>query len=500
MSADQAFYCTQWPLPDLESAFLNMRDETSSFVSDSLFVGLPPLDSSIPDEIHESTFSEVSADDSTDEALYLLRELEDWPYDHANAPKIGPQYQCDLQHAFEDFEDTEEDMFPGELIWDPSKTTIEKTDLYLAETQCELQHDVDVFYATPDADLSKLPNLVTLTKAMEVFHECDYDVAEATKKMKEIGVWSAKKRVFEPWNEEDVEAFEAGMRVQPKRFRYVLHEHLGGRGKTLLQVMQYYYVWKKLPRYSQWKRKRVKSYNRESGGPKLYDWQRTAPTKEGEHNFDYRHILGLRSRPRVDYSQSAQANRVRRTTVQSPSIVSESKRTYGEMMYDSAEGPAQLFDIEISGDIDIDLLRAVKKARFSLPSDPALTPLAAKSLNPSSSDAMEVDDPVNSLKAINEKLWDEVALSQKRAEKEAQEVEALRRSINPRADPLSTNTAAAPSGDYWDLSQENSTGPAPPPSSSNKGESSDPGEKPFSVTTPARPPTTPPPPLFNEEF
>lgn len=61
--------------------------------------------------------------------------------------------------------------------------------------------------------------------------------------------------VSEPWSDEDIEAFEAGMRLQPKRFRYVLFDHLSGRNKTLAQVMQFYYTWKKLPRYSAWKRK-----------------------------------------------------------------------------------------------------------------------------------------------------------------------------------------------------------------------------------------------------
>lgn len=129
-----------------------------------------------------------------------------------------------------------------------------------------------MFYAPPDADLTQLPKLQTQERALAVFKECGYNVEEALAAMKSLGPWSAKKRVFgtafeeldrsllihsEPWDEEDIKAFEAGMRLQPKRFRYVLHEHLGGRNKTLLQVMQFYYVWKKLPRYALWKKRRT---------------------------------------------------------------------------------------------------------------------------------------------------------------------------------------------------------------------------------------------------
>lgn len=95
-----------------------------------------------------------------------------------------------------EFEDAEEDLSVGELLWDPSQATEEEVDQYLATTQCTPEQDVDVFYAPAEADLSSLPKLITQEQALHILHENNYDVEAATNVMKEVGVWSAKKRSF----------------------------------------------------------------------------------------------------------------------------------------------------------------------------------------------------------------------------------------------------------------------------------------------------------------
>lgn len=123
------FYCVSWNTLDLDNAWNTLATQESSFVEDGIYVSIP-ASMTAEDEVHESSFSDdlsggmhpllgfafvlflvprillfpafrnsifdCSADE---EILFRLRELEDWPYDHANAPKIGPQYQCSLDYA-----------------------------------------------------------------------------------------------------------------------------------------------------------------------------------------------------------------------------------------------------------------------------------------------------------------------------------------------------------------------------------------------------------------
>lgn len=160
----------------------------------------------------------------------------------------------------------------GELVWDPSKLHADEIDRYLAMTQCKVEDDVDDFYSparnpetTSLLDVNSLNNeaersvkLITQEAALSILHRHKYNVKSAMKEMSEAKLaWSAKKRDFEPWAEEDVGKFEAGMRVYHKRFRKILRNHMPGTNKNLKQIMQFYYTWKKMPRYHPWKKRRT---------------------------------------------------------------------------------------------------------------------------------------------------------------------------------------------------------------------------------------------------
>jgi len=160
------------------------------------------------------------------------------------------------------------------LIWSPERLAPRAVDQYLALTQCEVEDDVDDFFApsrNPDTssivDMAnvntdnggrKKPTLITQEEAYHVLHQCNYDVEKARETLRQRNaVWSAKKREFDPWPEHEVQKFETGMRFHHKRFRKILKEDMIGINKTLGNVMQYYYTWKKLPRYAPWKKRRA---------------------------------------------------------------------------------------------------------------------------------------------------------------------------------------------------------------------------------------------------
>lgn len=54
------------------------------------------------------------------------------------------------------------------------------------------------------------------------------------------------------WNKADVTDFEVGLNNHNKSFRDVLQYEMGCSEKTLKEVIEFYYVWKKTERYSNW--------------------------------------------------------------------------------------------------------------------------------------------------------------------------------------------------------------------------------------------------------
>jgi len=338
------------------------------------------------DESSSDTYSGVDSD--TDRRL---RDIEESSYDDANAPKIGIEYQCSIQRALEDpkFYQTaeQEDANGGELLWNPDRLSTRNVDHYLAQTQCELEDDADAFFApsrNPETstvvDMTSLavngagrsrPTLITQEEAFYVLHEANYDVevAKATLKHKNLA-WSSKKRDFEPWSESDVQKFETGMRFHHKRFRKILQEDMIGVNKNPQEVMQYYYTWKKLPRYAPWKKRRMttRSVGDDRPAPTptpapIYDPQTNAPVKFDEF-FEFRQFMGLRSRPRIDYSSSSSGTHIWRTATGG-----YKRKQRQEESTDSEEDgkdfpPLEVFDISVYADIDLDLVRHAKRARL----------------------------------------------------------------------------------------------------------------------------------------
>lgn len=378
---------------NMESSFIDHISSVSTYAalefSKAPIVDLPYLGRDFrlsDDESSSDTYSGV--DSETDRRL---RELEEESYDDANAPKIGIEYQCSVQRAFEDpkFYQTpeQEEANAGELVWSPDRLSTRALDIFLAQTQCAIHDDVDDFFAPsrnpdtssfvdmtsadPDA-VRQHPKLITQEQVYRVLHDCNYDVEAAKAKLQSRNeAWSAKKRDFEPWSEADVLKFEAGMRFHHKRFPKILKDDMVGASKSLQDVMGYYYTWKKLPRYGPWKKRRMTSrslaFDSDRPAPTpspapVYDPQTNAPVKFDEF-FEFRQFMGLRSRPRIDYSSSSSGTHIWRTATGGY----KRKQRQEESTDSEEEGkefpPLEVFDVSVYADIDLDLVRHVKRAR-----------------------------------------------------------------------------------------------------------------------------------------
>jgi len=94
--------------------------------------------------------------------------------------------------------------------------------------------------------------------------------------------------------------------------------------------------------------------------PQAYDPQTNAPVKFDEF-FELRQFLGLRSRPRVDYSSSSSGQHIWRTTT--GGYKRKQREESSDTDDEKNDPPLEVLDVSIFGDIDLERVRATKRAR-----------------------------------------------------------------------------------------------------------------------------------------
>jgi len=366
--------CIDWSKADVDSAFQALKAPEAFSGFSHPYVVLdqkealawtPPADSSSMDSI-----------DSETEAR--LQELEEPPYDHNNAPKIGFSFQADFDRLHElaaaDTPELERAK-GGELVWSPEPLGEREVDRYLAETQCNEGDDIDEFFQpwrnrefdangvptvvddTP-VDLNK-PCLITQEKALLLLARAGYDTERAKEELKAgNSFWSAKKRDIEAWEDPELFKFELNMRLS-KPFR-----ELPSRlpGKSLKEVLHFYYTWKKTPRFANWKKRRAAGMAIRELAPVVYDAPSGAPLKEDEF-AQLRQFMGLRSRPRVDYSQSSTGHHIWRSTTSGFKRKMRGDDSSSDTEDDKLKPPLQAYEIRVDADVSLEQLRIAKRRR-----------------------------------------------------------------------------------------------------------------------------------------
>lgn len=276
----------------------------------------------------------------------------------------------------------------GELQWSPESLTEAEVDRYLAETQCREGDDVDEFFqpwrnrewdsagqlvpsseAMPLDDPSK-PRLCTQEEALQTLHRAGYDVDRAVRELSARNlVWSAKKRDIEAWDDQDLYKFELNMRLS-KPF-HDLPNHVPG--KSVKQIMHFYYTWKKTPRYANWRKRRSQGLVIREQAPVIIDAPTGAPLKEDEFAA-LRQFMGLRSRPRVDYSQSSSGGHIWRSTTSGFKRKQRNDDESSDTDDEKHKLPLTVYDVRIEADINLEALRMAKRRRVNTDGSYSLDP------------------------------------------------------------------------------------------------------------------------------
>eukprot|EP01125_Pyxidicula_operculata_P020466 TRINITY_DN7568_c0_g1_i1.p1 TRINITY_DN7568_c0_g1~~TRINITY_DN7568_c0_g1_i1.p1 ORF type:complete len:593 (+),score=114.92 TRINITY_DN7568_c0_g1_i1:1-1779(+) len=400
------FQCIAYLDPALNQIFAEEVKNRKNDLS-HCYIYIEPIDiaemATTTNKHHHSIFHPHRRDDdtSTDERVEV---------------KIGSQHQVDLARALhaEDLEFNHSDR-GGRLVWDPS--TLEESQVveFLEKTRMPIEFDSDDF--TKDirdaeegyfilksntesesmdptaqnrhtiAEITEKSNeliinidetsLIPCTQedVLGLLRKNDYDVKKTIKTLRDSTMmWSGKHRGLVKWTKAEVDNFERGMKNyhdNSNRFQLIKRNELSKSSKSRADIVHFYYIWKKLPRYIVWQMKRklsssaLSSYNTYSIPLK---------NEEQSHRLDPR----LRSRPRIDYSQSSSGSHLWHDTTTAPTQVEVpevhteitiKKRKHSELETGGAREKANTlnaFNIEIFVDIDFDQVREIKRRRCAV--------------------------------------------------------------------------------------------------------------------------------------
>jgi hypothetical protein len=176
-------------------------------------------------------------------------------YQHTNIPDVDSTYKAVHDHA--------------DVLWKPTEK--------LNDQQLD-QYQESVLEYSQDMDASKLPALQSdpvqprmdrpipfwdSEEALYALMQNDYDPIKAKKSFSENppDVNLPRKThfgIYLPWEEEDLLKFETGLHVYLKKFNKIQHEYLPGR--SLGEVIHFYYRWKKTERFDMWRQQHQHAY------------------------------------------------------------------------------------------------------------------------------------------------------------------------------------------------------------------------------------------------
>eukprot|EP01124_Arcella_intermedia_P024128 TRINITY_DN3995_c0_g2_i2.p1 TRINITY_DN3995_c0_g2~~TRINITY_DN3995_c0_g2_i2.p1 ORF type:complete len:417 (+),score=93.38 TRINITY_DN3995_c0_g2_i2:18-1268(+) len=308
----------------------------------------------------------------------LEYDSDEWSYDERYTPKLGPLHQADLARIGDK---NEYDLAgAGEQVWDPSVHSQGLIAKYLAKTEAPPEMNVDEFTLDPEdeekcrkqemrGELENRIKLCTQEEALAILRQHGYNLMEALIHMKTRRLrWGTKKRNEPKWYKHDVDSFEKGMRNHLKEFNLIKKHEMAKSPKTLTDIIRYFYLWKKLPRYTQWANRKKQ--------PNIYSTQ-SAPLKLDEPSRSTANPR-LRNRPRVDYSQSSNGSHLWSNFteggavdvvpfVPAPVVGSEEVVVFDEMEERKRKRPADDefnvggFEISVYAGIDYQKLREMRR-------------------------------------------------------------------------------------------------------------------------------------------
>jgi hypothetical protein len=289
----------------------------------------------VGDSISQSPFDPIDFDGDEDDDTDSVTEFDQEESSFVNSESSGEEYKLIRESSdgqislsavlpnVKNYEEMSDDERAGDLVWDPSV--------------CE-NSSITEFLKTANSDIDRNSTsnddpACSVDLAMSVLLQCHFNVTEATSELK-------KKRSLTKWSESDIDDFEKGMRNHYKDFNKIKQNELVHSNKTTADILQYYYIWKKLPRYSVWQEQ--KTQEEELRSQKLS-----------------RPIVPSAVFPSQEETRSFSSNVIEDNSEDQMLHRSNLKRKHSEIT-------PVVYDISVQGGLDYDKLRRIKRLRLGL--------------------------------------------------------------------------------------------------------------------------------------
>jgi len=176
-------------------------------------------------------------DDDTDDVDYKPVTLDGFKY---KEPRIGDNFQVDPNNIPKFVSDCDSTTNSDELeenLWTPNPNI--EVEKFLIEHRKKMK----IRSVTND----KVSNRKTMPDSEEALHQllqCNYKFVQTHKRIQARNKLTPKKRGF--WTEDEMASFELGLTLIGKNFFKIQHQHLPN--KTIKEIVQFYYKWKKTNR------------------------------------------------------------------------------------------------------------------------------------------------------------------------------------------------------------------------------------------------------------
>lgn len=151
-------------------------------------------------------------------------EKEDWK----KFIRVGDDYQVEIPTVEIQYDGNEIEQ--ETLVWAPNLIP---------------EIEVEQFLKTACSYKKSVKNVRDNETALKVLWECDLDVKSATEKF--VSSPGPSNSVEDKWTAEEIDNFETGVSHFRKRFLLVQKWYL--KNKTMAEIVEFYYFWKKTERY-----------------------------------------------------------------------------------------------------------------------------------------------------------------------------------------------------------------------------------------------------------
>jgi len=169
-------------------------------------------------------------------------------------PRIGTQYQCDMSVL--ENNDGNRDEFIGELVWDPSKVSLESVDKFLQEVQLPKPLK-NQFEFDPFSEYIPSTSIIALDKILELLMKfnCNFEKTKRYLMDRKLLFTDRGFAVRRPWKSGEIKIFEKALKFlfeQEGDFDLVnVNNALPLR--PMNQICEFYFAWKHSKRFQAWR-------------------------------------------------------------------------------------------------------------------------------------------------------------------------------------------------------------------------------------------------------